>query len=146
MLLILIRVFSITRKNPQKNNKMEKNQKKEGMFSNVFKAKIELTEYEESYKQVIEKMCDFDDTQILINPSNGDYILSNKAKHFDIIIDSQGVTITNTNFSSRRQLPDNVLELFKGIAKVRATADRESIVKNILSREKALLEQIMSGK
>jgi hypothetical protein len=124
----------------------KKIQKKENMFSNVFKAKVELTEYEESYKLVIEKMCDNPETHILINPSNGDYILSNKAKHFDIIIDSQGVTITNTNFSSRRQLPENILDLFKNIAKIRATADRERIVKDILSREKALLEQIMNGK
>jgi len=120
--------------------------KKEMNISNVFKSKIELTEYEESYKKVIEAMCDNPDTHILINPSNGDYILSNPNKHFDIIIDSQGVTITNTNFSSRRQLPENVLDLFKDIAKLRATADRESIVKAILSREKALLEQIMTNK
>ena len=101
-----------------------------------------LTEQEQLVLEVIDNMCHHEDTDIIINPSNMDYLISNKVLHFDVIITSNVVSITNSKYASKSQYPDKVIEIFKSTVRKKAIEERTKIIDSILEREKNLLLEV----
>lgn len=83
-----------------------------------------------------------EDTDVRIDPFNRNIFISNEEKHYDIVLMSHSVVITNTKFSLRESFHIDFIELLAQIALTRASEDRQKVLKEILSREVRMLETI----
>jgi hypothetical protein len=104
-----------------------------------YKKKFTMSPEEGKIKRVIEFMCNNPTTDVRVDPETMDYYLSNKDNHYDVIITSASIHITNTvthDFSSHRQ---DFLDVCKTIAKARAHVDRVKLKRDMLARRNDML-------
>lgn len=91
---------------------------------------------------IVTKICEKKETEVLIDPSNWNTFLRNEELHYDIVILPSSVIITNSVFSIRQSFPDKFLALLKEVAHQRASKDRQEILEEILEREKLMLNKM----
>lgn len=112
------------------------------MFSKNYKIK---TEKEQEVYDIILNICQVEETEVRVDPKTFEYFISLEANHYDIIVDSNGVIITNSKFSLRERFDVKFLELLKDIAAERASKDRQKVKEEILSRETIMLKEIKNN-
>jgi hypothetical protein len=108
----------------------------------LFKKELVLTQQEESIVDLVKSMTLRKDCLIEINPETMDYLLSIEELQYFLLIDCEGVQISNHNFFITRRLRSNVVDSIKSIAKAETSARRQVKVENIFSNELDLLTKI----
>lgn len=113
------------------------------MFKNFFNKNYQLkTDKEKQIHGIITNICKKEDTDVRIDPFTKNIFISNEDKHYDIVLMSQSIVITNTKFSLRESFNFDFIEVLMQIALQRASKDRQKVLEEILSRETEMLETI----
>lgn len=107
--------------------------------------KKKLTEKEQLYTDIIQKMLSREDSLIEVNPDNMSYLISLESEKYYINIDSTGIKISNHDFLILRRFDAHVLDEAKDIVKVEATLRREKRIKSIFDNEDNLLTKIKNS-
>lgn len=107
-----------------------------------FFGKKKLTEQEQLYVDVIQKMVTRQDCIIEIKPDDMSYLISLESESYYISIDSVGIQISNHAFLILRRFEDYVLNEVKEVVKVEATKRREKKKADIFENENNLLIKI----
>lgn len=107
-----------------------------------FFGKKKLTEQEQLYIDVIEKMICRQDCTIEINPQDFSYLISLESEAYYISIDSVGIQISNHAFLILRRFEPHVLDEAKEVVKIEATKRREKKKADIFENENNLLTKI----
>jgi hypothetical protein len=90
--------------------------------------------------QTIKLLCDNPKTEVRLDADNfSDYLITNKELHYDAILDSIGVHITNTEFTVTERFEEKFLSELKTIAKTRCQKDIANSKLEILSRKNKML-------
>lgn len=106
------------------------------------KKKPQRTQKEKEIIELITNLCKQSKADVRVDPINKEYFISLEDKHYDVIIDSVGIIITNSKFSLKERFSDEMLTELKMIAAKRASEDRQRIKTEILSRELKMLNEI----
>lgn len=93
---------------------------------------------------IVTKICGRKETEVLIDPINFNCFIKNKELHYDIVILTSSVIITNSVFSIRQSFSDRFIPLVKKVVFERASKDRQEILEEILEREKDMLNKMKS--
>lgn len=108
----------------------------------LFKKQLVLTQQEEGIVNIIKSMTFRKDCLIEINPETMDYLLSMEDLQYFLLIDSEGVQISNHNFFITRRLRSNVVDSIKEIVKAETSARRQLKIDSIFNNELELLTKI----
>lgn len=109
---------------------------------NLFKKELVLTKQEESILDIVKSMISKKECLIEINPENMDYLLSLEEIQHYLLIDFEGVQISNHNFFITRRLRNNFLDKIKSIVKAETSARRQLKTDSIFNNELELLTKI----
>lgn len=111
---------------------------------NIFNKKLELTEQEKTYESVINKLISAKETkkQIKLTQTETKCILKNEEKHFTVLVDSVGITIQNTTFSTKDRLRDKVSEYFKKLIIDAINKDTDTTLLEMSEKEGNLISNI----
>lgn len=89
---------------------------------------------------IVNLLCQKESCEVRVDPENfSDYFISDSELHYDVLIDSIGIHITNTNHTITERLEDWLLDELKTIAKSRAHKDRQILKDEILRRKNNML-------
>lgn len=108
----------------------------------MFKTTYTPTEEEQEIFSIVQAMSEHPSTVVYYNPSNADYILENEVNHFTVCLFSTFITLTNSTFSSRRQLESKGINALKKIAEKRLTVDIGKITEKTKEREQDLFKRM----
>lgn len=112
-------------------------------IKNIFKKEYKPNSDKESViKAIIENIVQKDDTEVRIDPSNGNIFISKSENHYDIVLLHSSIIITNSTFCLRESFSIDFIDSLKTIANKRASEDRKRVLEGILSREKEMLNNI----
>ena len=112
------------------NNKMMK----------LFKTK--LTESDEKIKGIVANFLANKETIIDINPEDMSYLISHEVKNYYLLIDSNGVQISNHKFAKDMRLEDGVINILKDMAYTETVLRRKEKRLLIFKNNADLLEAI----
>lgn len=104
-----------------------------------FKKQITLSEEEQEILETIEIMCNNDNSEVRVDPSSMDYYISNKNKHYSVILTDSYIHLTNTVTNDSSSHRGEFMDLCKDLAKKRATQDRLKVKDGMLQRRKDML-------
>ena len=107
-----------------------------------FFGKKKLTEQEQLYLDIVQKMVDRQDSLIEINPDSMDYLVSLEKEQYFLFVDSIGIQLSNHGFILPRRFEDYVVSKAKDIIKTEATKRREAKKQAIFANENNLLIKI----
>ena len=108
----------------------------------LFKKQLVLTQQEEGIVDVVKSMTLRKDCLIEINPETMDYLLSIEELQYFLLVDCEGVQISNHNFFITRRLRSNVVDSIKSIVKAETSARRQVKTESIFNNELELLTEI----
>lgn len=100
------------------------------------------TEKEQRILNIVTSLCSDKETDVRIDPLRLNVFISNKEKHYDVVLLYGSVIITNTSFSLRESFEDSFIDSLKKVAYNRASKDREEVLESILGRENEMLNKI----
>lgn len=109
------------------------------LFNTEYKIK---TEKEKQIQNIIKEICNKTNTEVRIDPLNPNIFISNQENHYDVVLLHSSIIITNSTFSLRESFNIGFIDNLKKIANKRASEDRQSVLSEILSREKLMLSKI----
>lgn len=109
---------------------------------NLFKKQLVLTQQEEGIVNIVKSMTLRKDCLIEINPETMDYLLSMEDLQYFLLVDSEGVQISNHSFFITRRLRSNVLDSIKETVKAETSARRQLKIDSIFNNELELLTKI----
>lgn len=108
----------------------------------IFKTKLVLTEQEENLVSVVKSMLSREDCLIEINPENMDYLLSIESLQYFLLVDGNGLQLSNHTFFVARRMRAEVLDKIKDLIKNETAMRRRAKVESIFSNELDLLNKI----
>jgi penicillin-binding protein-related factor A (putative recombinase) len=108
----------------------------------IFKREVSLTEQEERLVNVVTSMLSREDCLIEINPENMDYLLSIEELQYFLLVDAEGVQLSNHTYFITRRLRTNVLDKIKTLIKIETSARRSAKIDSIFKNELDLLTKI----
>lgn len=108
----------------------------------LFKSKLVLTGQEESVLEVVKNMVENQDCVIDVNPETMGYLLSLDKLQYHLLIDDEGIQLSNHDFFITKRLRGVVLDSIKGIVKKEASRRVNSRVLTIFNNELELLTKI----
>ena len=108
----------------------------------LFKKQLVLTQQEEGIVDVVKSMALRKDCLIEINPETMDYLLSIEELQYFLLVDCEGVQISNHNFFITRRLRSNVVDSIKSIVKAETSARRQVKTESIFNNELESLTEI----
>jgi hypothetical protein len=108
----------------------------------LFKSKLVLTGQEESVLEVVRNMVENQDCVIDVNPETMGYLLSLDSLQYHLLIDNEGIQLSNHDFFITRRLRGVVLDSVKGIVKAEASQRLNTRINTIFSNELELLTKI----
>jgi len=107
-----------------------------------FKKKIRLTEEEQDVFDMIQIMCNNTETDARVDTSNMDYYLSNKAQHYDVIITSTTIHVTNTVSNDHTSHREDFIDHCKDLVELRITSDLQSVKDGMLARRRNMFAKM----
>ncbi len=108
-------------------------------ITDLFKKEIKLTEKEIEVKEIINLMCSQKDIKIVVEPIYDEYYISDEINHYDIIIESNQIIITNSTHSTYINYRMEFIKMMKDIVKNKTIESRKKIKDNITERESKML-------
>lgn len=108
----------------------------------LFKSKVVLTGQEESVLEVVRNMVENQDCIIDVHPETMGYLLSLDALQYNLLIDNEGIQLSNHDFFITRRLRGVVLDSLKGIVKAEASHRLNTRINTIFNNELELLTKI----
>ena len=106
------------------------------LFNTEYKIK---TDKEKQIQSIIKEICNKEDAEVRIDPSNGNIFISQESNHYDIVLLHSSIIITNSTFCLRESFNIGFIDNLKNIANIRASKDRQEVLNEILSRESNML-------
>lgn len=113
----------------------------------MFNREIKLTKEEQQYENIVVKLLNHKETKIYLKVELGGEtkcLLKNEEKHFKVLIDSVGITIQNTTFSTKNRLKDKVINKLVNLALKKNNEQTENELKEMSEKEERLLDNINS--
>jgi hypothetical protein len=108
----------------------------------IFKTKLVLTEQEENLVSVVKSMLSREDCLIEINPENMDYLISIESLQYFLLVDGNGLQLSNHTFFVARRMREKVLDKIKDLIKEETAMRRRAKIEGIFSNELDLLTRI----
>ena len=108
----------------------------------LFKSKLVLTGQEENVLEVVKSMVEKKDCIIDVNPETMGYLLSLDRLQYHLLIDDEGIQLSNHDFSITKRLRGVVLDNVKGIVKREVSSRLNARILTIFNNELELLTKI----
>jgi hypothetical protein len=110
----------------------------------LFNLELKLTEQEEKLEGIVIKLLNASATTKNLKVLSTDTIclLKNDEKHFTVLVDSVGIAIQNTTYSTRYRLRDKFLSHLKDMIIEKVNEETDKYISEIYSKETNLLDNI----
>lgn len=97
---------------------------------------------EQEIFSIVQAMSENPNTVVQYHPRTADYILENEENHFTVCLFSTYITLTNSSFSSRRQLESKGINALKKFAEKRLETDVDRVIEKAQEREQNLFKRM----
>jgi hypothetical protein len=111
-------------------------------IKNIIKPPYKLGETEQLLSDIVNLMCEQEDTDFMMAPTVGKYYVSNRQMEYYIVINDFGIAITNHKFSFERSISSNFSSLLINRVQQSMDIDREAFEKDVFRNQLDLLEDI----
>jgi hypothetical protein len=111
-------------------------------IKNIIKPPYKLGETEQLLSDIVNLMCEQEDTDFMMAPTVGKYYVSNRQMEYYIVINDFGIAITNHKFSFERSISSNFSSLLIKRVQESMDIDREAFEKDVFRNQLDLLEDI----
>jgi hypothetical protein len=111
-------------------------------IKNIIKPPYKLGETEQLLSDIVNLMCEQEDTDFMMAPTVGKYYVSNRRMEYYIVINDFGIAITNHKFSFERSISSNFSSLLINRVQQSMDIDREAFEKDVFRNQLDLLEDI----
>ena len=111
---------------------------------NLFKKKLELTEEEKSFENVVLKLLLAEKTikQLKLLTTSTTCLLINNEKHFKVKVDEVGILIQNSTFSTKERLREKFTQHLKNLIIDKINEETDETLSEMDNKEKKLIENI----
>ena len=111
-------------------------------ITNIIKPKYKMGETEVLISDIVNLMCDQEDTDFMMSPIVGKYYITNKRMEYYIVINDFHIAITNHKFSFERSISDKFSTIILRKVKECMNIDREAFEKEVFRNQLDLLSDI----
>jgi hypothetical protein len=111
-------------------------------IKNIIKPPYKLGETEQLLSDIVNLMCEQEDTDFMMAPTVGKYYVSNRRMEYYIVINDFGIAITNHKFSFERSISSNFSTILINRVQQSMDIDREAFEKDVFRNQLDLLEDI----
>jgi hypothetical protein len=111
-------------------------------IKNIIKPPYKLGETEQLLSDIVNLMCEQEDTDFMMAPTVGKYYVSNRRMEYYIVINDFGIAITNHKFSFERSISSNFSSLLIKRVQESMDIDREAFEKDVFRNQLDLLSDI----
>lgn len=108
----------------------------------MFKSQYKPAQDEQEIFTIVQSMTENTNTVVQYNPRTADYVLENSENHFTVCLFSTFITLTNSTFSSRRQLESKGINALKKFAEKRLEKDVDRVIEKAQEREQNLFKRM----
>lgn len=108
---------------------------------NLFNKKP-LTEDEQKMKDLVDRIISAEKTKFQHSPINHEIIVLNREKQIFLLIEDDGITVSNHDFTYKRQFRLNFISQIKSIVNQRIEQERQELKKELFKNEMQLLDKI----
>lgn len=108
----------------------------------MFKTAYKPTPEEQEIFSIVQAMAENPSTVVQYHTRTVDYVLENTENHFTVCLFSTFITLTNSTFSSRRQLESKGINALKKFAEKRLETDVDKIISKAQEREQSLFKRM----
>lgn len=107
-----------------------------------FGRKKKQTEQEKNIIEIVTKIISHKDTLLRVEPSNYNVFIKNERLHYTIVVLTNSVIITNTVFSVKEPLSEDVINTLKTIAADKVTKDIQDMYKDVVDKVGNIIKSI----
>ena len=111
-------------------------------IKNIIKPPYKLGETEQLLSDIVNLMCEQEDTDFMMAPTVGKYYVSNRQMEYYIVINDFGIAITNHKFSFERSITSTFSTLLIKRVQESMDIDREAFEKDVFRNQLDLLSDI----
>jgi|694.fasta_scaffold108630_7 hypothetical protein len=111
-------------------------------IKNIIKPPYKLGETEQLLSDIVNLMCEQEDTDFMMSPGFGKYYVSNRRMEYYIVINDFYIAITNHKFSFERSISSNFSTILINRVQESMDIDREAFEKDVFRNQLDLLEDI----
>jgi hypothetical protein len=111
-------------------------------LKNIIRPPYKLGETEQLLSDIVNLMCEQEDTDFMMAPTVGKYYVSNRRMEYYIVINDFGIAITNHKFSFERSISSNFSSLLIKRVQESMDIDREAFEKDVFRNQLDLLSDI----
>jgi hypothetical protein len=111
-------------------------------IKNTIKPPYKMGETEKLISDIVDLMCEQDDTDFMMSPNIGKYYISNKRMQYYIVINEFNIAITNHKFSFERSICYKFSGLIIKKVKLCMDVDREAFERDVFKNQLDLLTDI----
>ena len=111
-------------------------------IKNIIKPPYKLGETEQLLLDIVNLMCEQEDTDFMMAPTVGKYYVSNRRMEYYIVINDFGIAITNHKFSFERSISSNFSTILINRVQQSMDIDREAFEKDVFRNQLDLLSDI----
>jgi hypothetical protein len=109
---------------------------------NLIKPPYKFGETEQLLSDIVDLMCEQEDTDFMMAPTIGKYYVSNRRMEYYIVINDFGIAITNHKFSFERSISNRFSEILIWKVQKCMDVDREAFEKDVFRNQLDLLSDI----
>ena len=111
-------------------------------LKNIIRPPYKLGETEQLLSDIVNLMCEQEDTDFMMAPTVGKYYVSNRRMEYYIVINDFGIAITNHKFSFERSITSTFSTLLIKRVQESMDIDREAFEKDVFRNQLDLLSDI----
>jgi hypothetical protein len=111
-------------------------------IKNIIKPPYKLGETEQLLSDIVNLMCEQEDTDFMMAPTVGKYYVSNRRMEYYIVINDFGIAITNHKFSFERSITSTFSALLIKRVQKSMDIDREAFERDVFRNQLDLLSDI----
>jgi len=112
----------------------------------MFKFEKELTEKELELEQVVIKLLAHKDSKkrVKLEVNKTNILIENEEKQLFILLDDTGITIQNTNFSTKERLGSTFLTRLKDLVIKNINQETDEALEKMVEKERKLIKNIQN--
>lgn len=111
-------------------------------IKNIIKPPYKLGETEQLLSDIVNLMCEQEDTDFMMAPTVGKYYVTNKRMEYYIVVNDFNIAITNHKFSFERSISSNFSTILINRIQQSMDIDRAEFEKDVFQNQLDLLSDI----
>jgi hypothetical protein len=113
------------------------------MFSKLFK--YTPTPQEQQFIDIVSKLLEHPKTSLRMTPLTDKYFLINEQKHYYILVQNNGIQLTNTKFSFCKSIHPKAYDMIIKNIHIHMEVNRQSLEDKLFKNETIMLNTILNN-